>query len=211
MKKATELPEHWTVEEGHVIIPAFESGGVQYWHFADHFNMYAMRAMAAIDIYEQFQMRCTREFLMAWGTAFENVLNGTQIKTSDLFDLWSKLKERLNFALPPEEMIWKLASVLYFDRNESPYTYDPVYCDMKIKRWKEAGDIESFFFASPLKDLIPLPDSSEIDLKSYLRIVDKLDGLTFSKVSMLISSDQQKADFYQAYISQRNMQPMSSD
>jgi hypothetical protein len=61
-------PKPWPhpVEEGHVIVPAFESGGVQYYQLHDLFNSFAGRALDAEDVYNRWSRRCSDEFLRGW-------------------------------------------------------------------------------------------------------------------------------------------------
>jgi hypothetical protein len=84
------------------------------------------------------------------------------------------LKERRQFIIPTSEIIYKFASVAFFDKNESPYSYDPDYNKEKIKRWKEAGDISDFFIVTQLKDMLPLPELSSQDLEICLTMIDKI-------------------------------------
>jgi hypothetical protein len=178
-KLATRLgrPTVWQIEEGHVIEPAFISGGVQYYRLKDYFNTFSLRGLMALQVYEEWNMRMTREQLLEFITKFDKIMsNPKTINIGDMARLVGGLKERVEFVMPTTEIVYKFASVAFFDRNESPYSYDPEYCKAKIQRWKEAGDISDFFIVTRLRDMIPLPELSEADLKTCLTVVDQVAG-----------------------------------
>ena len=107
MEQATSSqPKPWPhpVEEGHVIVPAFESGGVQYYQLHDLFNSFAGRALDAEDVYNRWSRRCSDEFLRGWLTALENEVNSPTIKILEIGKLVQALKERLDFALATSEL-----------------------------------------------------------------------------------------------------------
>jgi hypothetical protein len=114
---------------------------------------------------------------------FDEIVNDPkQIKVSELWKIVSMLKERLDFVVPTTDLIYKFASVAFFDKNESPYSYDPEYAKEKIKRWKEAGDVNDFFIVMQLKDIVPLPTLSEQDLAICLSVIDKVAGHQLMKL-----------------------------
>lgn len=178
-------PKTWKLEKGHVIEPAFVSDGVQYYMMKDTFNSYSGRALDALDVYEQWNMRCTREFLKEWIDVFDAILSKPHIKIEDLVKLKIALAERMNYAIPTRELIYKFAAVAFFDENENPYTYDHAYGQAKIERWKKAMDIEAFFLTVPIGTLIPLPDLSAIDLTDYLKVLDMVEGKESQMLSEL--------------------------
>jgi hypothetical protein len=196
--------DHWTVDEGHVIIPAFESGGIQYYMMRDLFNSFAGRALDAMSIYEKWSMRTSPEFMGAWLNALENTINANPIKITEVAEMINIMRERINFAIPTESIIWELASVAFFDKNESPYRYDPEYAKDKIKRWKDDGDLPSFFFKCPLRDIVSLPDLSEEGFRNYLKVTEAVDGKQLEKVLSRLSSNQLNQDFLSVLESERS-------
>ena len=186
-------PDHWVVDEGHVIIPAFESNGVQYYMMKDIFNSFSGRALDAMAIYEKWSLRTSPEWMKTWLDALENTINANPIKITDIAEMINVMRERINFALPTEGLIWELASVAFFDRNESPYRYDPEYAKDKIARWKEDTTLPDFFFATPLRDMVSLPDLSQAGFENYLKTIEAVDGKQLDKVLSKLSSQQLKA------------------
>lgn len=158
-----------------MIEPAFISGGVQYYRLKDYFNTFSLRGLMALQVYEEWNMRMTRDQLLEFINKFEKIINNPkQINMGEIARMVGNMKERLELVMPTSEIVYKFASVAFFDKNESPYAYDPEYCKAKITRWKEAADISDFFIVMRLRDMIPLPELSEEDLQLCLSIVDQL-------------------------------------
>ena len=193
------------VEEGHVIKKAFKGeDGTQYYYIKDVFNTFASRALDALAIYEQWAMRCTSEYLRDHAKAVEIAANTG--KLTDVARLNGNLIERLNFAIPTQELIYQFAAVVYFDENESPYRYDPEYGKEKIAKWKKDLSIEDFFFKIPIKELIPFPKLSKQDLAIYSKIVEKINTTHLKQISDIISGVRQNKGSLQASFSPENLQ-----
>lgn len=153
-----------------VATEAFKHGGKVYYQFADHFKMPAGRAVCALAIYEELRMRCTADYLRLHIEATDKILNAPagKIKLTALAQINANLKERLNLAPFPDH-IYKLASVVFFDENESPYSYDFEYNQKKIAEWKKDGDLLYFFLSMPFSDLMALGSLSKERAESYFR------------------------------------------
>lgn len=186
-------PLPWVVDEGHVIVPAFVSEGVQYYMMKDIFNSFAGRALDAMAIYEKWSLRSSPDFMRGWLSALENTINSNPIKITEVAEMLKIMRERLDFALPTEGLIWELAAVAFFDRNESPYRYDPEYAKDKIARWKKDMGLPDFFFRCPLRDIVSLPDLSEEGFKAYLTATAAVDQKHIETVLSRLSSQQQRA------------------
>lgn len=205
--QTSNQPKPWPnpVEEGHVIVPAFQdSEGVQYYMLKDLFNSFAGRALDADEVYNRWQRRCSDEFMRGWLTALENEVNSPTIKILEIAKLIQAMKERLDFALPSSSLIWELAAVAFFDTNESPYKYDPAYGREKIERWKKTETLPSFFFQSPLRDLVSLPDMSEEGLATYLKAVEAVNVSHINLVLSKLSSVNLRQDFARALESEKS-------
>lgn len=180
------------VEEGVVIKEAFIKDGIKHYQVFDIFNSFTMRAMDALSIYEQWQMRCSREFLIDHTKAIDAILrDAKKIDIIKIAELNTILKERLEWALPTEEIIWEFMAVAYFDESESPYKYDNKYGKEKIARWKKNNTIADFFLSVPFRDLIACPDFSKQDLETLLPMIQKIDAKHLQKVTSILSSNRQ--------------------
>lgn len=183
----------WQIEEGHVIEPAFISSGVQYYRLKDYFNTFSMRGLMALQVYEEWNMRMQKEHLIQFIEAFDKVINDPkQIKIGELVKMVNMLKDRIEWITPTSDIIYKFASVAFFDRNESPYSYDPEYCKEKIDRWKEAADVSDFFIVMQLKDILPLPNLSEEDLQICLQVLTQANELEKENLQRIILQSKMK-------------------
>lgn len=199
----------WKLEDGHRVDKAFVSGGVQYYYIKDVFNTFSHRALSALDVYERWNMKCNREYLKLFTTTIDKLLSDPKtINVGEIYLANKNLKERLEWALPTEDVIWEFASVAYFDDSESPYKYDPDYAKVKIARWKQENDIAAFFFSMPIKDLIPSPDISQEDLTTYFQIVGTLDVNHLKQLTSALSSKQQSRGTNTAKNSPSTLQQM---
>ena len=174
--------------EKHVLIESFELRGTKYYQFSDTFNMPTQRAMAALTIYTEFDMRLTREYLELHLRAVDKLLNpeNKRIDIVALGIIHNNLRERLNL-LPFPDYVYKLASVLYIDETEDPYSYDYEYNEKKIKKWKAAGGTLDFFCRMPLKSLMPFirPQAESVD--TYFDLAEDVNKLHQNILREIIS------------------------
>ena len=117
----------WDVKNKHQIVKAFKLDGVQYYQFKDINNTMSGRAFAALDFYNELDMKCNRDYLLQHTEAVDALLSDPKkINVGELYNLNKQIKERLEFILVPD-IVYKLASVVYFDESEAPYDYDYQY------------------------------------------------------------------------------------
>lgn len=146
------------------IIPVFESGGRQYYKFADDLKIPALRAFAAKDVYQELEYKTTKTHMIAHFEAVEQLLS--EGKLAQVIILNAEIRSRLDY-ITHIDLLYKLASVMYFDQSENPYSYDQPYNFTKIANWKKDNDIESFFLKIPFIDLMPHNILSVNDLPVY--------------------------------------------
>ncbi len=127
-------------------------------------------------------MKCDRTFLLAHNEAIENACNNG--KLTEVVRLNLDLKHRLSFVSDPD-LLLKLASVVYFDENESPTTYDFKYNEKKIDEWKK-DKLSDFFQVLPLQNLIPSLDFSKIDLKTFTQMNHEVRQLTVHQIDSIL-------------------------
>jgi len=179
----------------HPIIFAFESGGKKYYQFEDIMNLCHARAFRAMEIYEEVQMRCTREMLKLHCDAVHNILTAEKIDVFKMHELNERLKERLDFVISGDT-IWKLASVVFFDEAENPYDYDYKYGIKKIQEWKKEQDVSAFFFNTPINKLIPSLTLSESDLRTYIQVGEKVTREQLNQIYQFTSKNKVNNDLY---------------
>lgn len=202
-KKELEYIERHTMDN-YKIVKAFEFDGKQYFQFEDIFALAYGRGISTSEFYSEFNMRCSREFLQLHCTAISNAINNKQgIQVSEIVKLTNQLKERLDLIFDVE-LLYKLASVVYFDENESPYTYDFKYNLQKIAKWKEMK-LADFFLLVPINELIPLMNLSDEDLNIYTEVSRKINKTHLESISTMLLEKDKKSDTYKTIASQLNM------
>lgn len=170
------------------IVEAFRLGGTVYYMFDNQLDAPAGRQMAALAVYNEMEMRCDRDYLVQHCKAMRRILSDPKkIDIQNIVRLNLFLEERLELMVLPE-FIYKLASIVFFDETESPYSYDFEYCARKIKKWKEAGGTLDFFMKTPLKELIPSLNTQGVDLKMSFQIASQIDE-THRRTLTSISSE----------------------
>lgn len=149
------------------LLEAFKWRGITYYQIENAFEMKTGRAICAITYYEEFQMRADREYLEKHCRAIDLLMsNPKEIKIGYIAMLHENLKNRVQFAPFPDH-IYKLASVMFFDKTEKPFAYDFKYNQEKIKRWKEDPELLSFLVQLPLKELMPFGEHAKVSLETY--------------------------------------------
>jgi len=132
------------------------------------------RQFAALTIYAEMECRMDREFMVAFSDGLDKILDDPKkIKITAIAQMNIFLKERLSLMVP-NEFIYKLASVVFFTKNESPYLYDFEFNKRKIQRWKEDGATLDFFLKTPLVELIPSLKSQGGVSQTYSGMTDQI-------------------------------------
>lgn len=161
--------------EDAVIREAFTYKGTTYYMFNDPVDVSTGRGLYSMTVYEEMLMRADREYLELHVAAVEKILkNPAQTDIPAIVRLNDNLKQRLAFKIALPEHVYKLASIIFFDENESPYKYDSKYNEKKIKAWSDDPDMYAFFLRTPLKTLIPFLELPKTDTQLYLQAVEKI-------------------------------------
>jgi hypothetical protein len=155
MKKIRKTFPHRT----RVIEHAFSIAGTDYFRFDDLFNLPYERGMTAFDIYEESRMRCTREYLEKHVEILRGLSTSEKPDVFKINKLNELLEKNIRFDLS-EELLYKIASVVFFDKNENPELYDEEYCRKKIEFWKKHKGVSEYFRQKSLRELIPFLKSA---------------------------------------------------
>lgn len=182
----------FTLKDGHSVQEVI-IGGETYYEFTDSLSAPCYRMFQAMTYYNELQMRCDREYLIAHSQAIIDCINGQSEGAKGFCDLVKigqlalQLRERAEWIFEPET-VYKYASVIIFDENENPYDYDMKYnIDVKIKKWKEL-ETSSFFLSMPIKKLFPLLNLSETDLTEYLKVQGELNKAHYKVILEALSN-----------------------
>lgn len=179
-----ELAEVWRIElnkrkeqtEKYRIEYAFTSGGTKYYQFADITNLPFERGITAMCVYNEVEMRCSREFLLKYTAKMDEVLNANKIDIFKINELNGILKDRLTLTADLD-LAYKLASVVYFDKSENPYKYEPEYAAKKIEKWRKDKSVSDFFTLQPLRELMPYLIASVGNADAFMELNEQLNAL----------------------------------
>lgn len=163
----------------------FSIEGVNYYQFKDISKIKCQRALTVNDFYNELTMRATRDFLIKHTEAVEKLLNSTKIDIYKINTLNNQLKERLEM-IYETEIIYKIASVVYFTNDENPYDYDDILGREKIELFKSKGT--SFFFETLFKNLIGSVDLSDKDLAIYMTVGSQITTEHLKNISTILSN-----------------------
>ncbi len=185
-------PKTYFPDAKHIIMYAFTIGERHYFRFDDPLNTPYDRALKCLVYYKELEMNCDRAFLKAHTEAFDNVLNGTQLTISNIVDLKvlnDHLKQRLELPKEPE-LMYKMASVVFFDQHENPYVYEFKYGENKIRFWKKNTTLTDFFLQKPLVELIPYLQHAGENLEQFSQMTQAASKKHLDKVLPLLSEIQ---------------------
>lgn len=174
-----------------IIQEAFVLNNKKYYQCATATDLAAGRGLNAMIFYEEFRMKCDKEYLELHVRATEKLLAGDKgVVTLNhllaLKQITGNLLERVNLVAMPDH-VFKLASVYFWDESESPYFYDFEYNRKKIEEWKKTPEALSFFLSQPLKEFLPFSKSDAMSAPSYLEIAAQIGQVHQKKLEALLS------------------------
>ncbi len=163
-------PKKYFPNTRHIIEYAFSIGKKHYFKFNDHLNIPYERALSCLVYYREVEMNIDHKFLKQHCDVMNNILTATRIDVFKIKGLNDLLLQRLSLPKDPE-LMYKLASVVFFDQEESPEVYEWEYGRKKIQFWKENASLHDFFLQKPLKELIPYLEFAGENLQTYSQMV----------------------------------------
>lgn len=176
------------LDQKYRVVVAFELDGIKYFMFDNQFEVPADRQMAALAIYEEMNMRCTAEYLKMHTRAMDKIMSDPKkVNLSLILQLNLNLKERLDL-MPLPDFVYKLASVVFFDESESPYSYDYEYAEKKIAKWKTSGGTYDFFSRTALKDLIPSLTIADASTPMYFQVANQIEKIHLRHLTDILSA-----------------------
>lgn len=179
------------LKEGYVVTYKFTSGDIDYFTLADQFNAFYQRALAAMEVIDEWEQRITKDVARTFIQAMKNELDPEdgKIKISKISQYISFMEERLNWPVPTSELFYKMASVAVFDTTEDPVYYDARYNnEVKIPHWKKHG-VDAFFLSTSIGNLMPIPDFAPHLIQAYTKIADKAHEVQMNYLQPALSSD----------------------
>lgn len=181
-------PKSYLLDDKYEIVPAFKWNGETYYMHKDPLNTCAGRGLTSLVFMEELLMRCDIEYLKYYVSAVRAIFSNPKgIDILSLATITNHLDERINLLAAVPDNVYKMASVVFFTKNESPFVYDQKSGMEKVKAWKETPGMYDFFLQTPLKDLIPSLALPEASSKEYLEVVSKINELHINKVQEILS------------------------
>jgi hypothetical protein len=156
----------------HIINYAFSLGSKNYFRFDDHLNIPYERALSCLVYYKEIEMNCDLSYLQAHVQAINNLLLKNPINIFDIKKLNDQLDQRLRLPKDPE-LMYKLASVVFFDQDENPQVYEWAYCAKKIEFWKKNASLTDFFLQKALQELIPYLQFAGKNLETFSQMIEE--------------------------------------
>ena len=173
----------------HIIKPAFTVGGIDYFEFDTTANLPFKRGLKFLSVYNELDMRCDRFYLTKHVEAIEKTLTGGKKVGLDeiikIRQLNSQMKERLQWVYH-EDLVYKLASVVFFDAHENPDDWEWKYAAEKIERWKNAEDVNAFFLHEPIQRLIPFLKDSNLNFHDYSAMGKQIDKVMLDNIYAML-------------------------
>lgn len=174
--KPKEKQPDWLVSPDVQTRYVFTCNGVDYYELTAGYNMYYERYMAAQDRLNEIELRCDKKYLDAFQAQLDDYLNkGNLVGAAELN---RNLRELRSYVFNVN-LLYNLAAVWYFDKNENPFTFDHEYCDKKISDWKKDKEILFFLLRAPIREYLPQLNISKEDLRIYIM------GLSLKELSTL--------------------------
>lgn len=178
------------LENKYKIVEAFQLGGTTYYMFDQTAEVPTGRMLAALAIYQEMEMRVDKEYLELHTKAMEKLLSDPKkINVMYIAQLNLNLKERLEL-MPLPDFVYKLASVIFFDETESPYSYSFDYNKKKIDEWKKSGDTLDFFLTRLSNELIPSLKPAIGSSKMFFQIAEQVAGIHLTGLTKILSENQ---------------------
>lgn len=179
-------PKTYWPNTRHIIEYCFSIGKKHYFKFADMLNVPYERALSCLVYYREVDMNIDRDFLTQHLQAVDGVLKSNPIDIFKIKALNDQLLTRLQ--LPKDvELMYKLASVVYFDQEESPEVYEWEHGKKKIAFWKENASLKDFFLSKPLKELIPYIEFAGENLETFSQMIRDVNKAHSANLSAILS------------------------
>lgn len=141
----------------------FSIDGSDFYEFNNLLDMPHKRYNLCTRFATEFNMRISADELVELIEASMKQLDKGNVTRSIIIQ--NTILERTQMLISIE-CSWRLASCVYFFKDESLDDYDFDIGDMKIKMFKKVG-LESFFLKEPYNKFLPQIDLSSIDLAAH--------------------------------------------
>lgn len=194
IKAAINGVPKWGKDTDYPVAFAFHWAGKDYFYFVDPHNIPYQRGLVAMSFMEEVNMRITRDFLAYWVSAMKLEMNrGASIRMLEVARMMQMIEDRMNWVVEPETL-YKIASVMFFTKEESILMYDVVYNRDKIKEWKQSNTKFDFFLQVPFQELFPFLTQSHESIIAYFKSGQAKMIEDFVILRQVLSQDKSQSD-----------------
>lgn len=188
-KMFQKKPKVLLLDNTYRLVPAFKWKGQTYYMHEDPMNVSTGRGLTAMMFMEELLMRCSIDYLKFHTEACDKIFSDPKrINITELIRLNNNLKERINLLLALPEHVFKMASIVYFTKDESAFRYDQKFnIEKKIKPWSKEEGMYDFFCQGHLKTLMPFLELPEVNSKKYLEVVSKIQAIHMGDLQKVLS------------------------
>lgn len=168
----------------------FQIDGKQYWKYKDISKVKNQRILVINDFYNELAMGTTRDMLLKHTEAIDKILTSSTIDIYQMKKLNMQLQERLDM-IHPTDIIYKIASVIYFTNDENHLDYDDLLGREKVALFKaqdKGNNKMSFFFGTLYKNIIGSTDISDKDLLTYMTVGSQINQEYMKNISTILSN-----------------------
>ncbi len=167
----------------------FQIDGKGYYKYQDISKVKNQRILTVNDFYNELAMRATRDHMLKYCEAVKTILTSNKIDLGQLFKLNQQLEERLDM-IYETDIIYKIASVIFFTKDENVNDYDDLLGREKIRLFKRQDKEDkkmSFFFGKLFKNIIGSTDISDKDLLVYMTVGSQITTEHLKTISTISS------------------------
>ncbi len=165
---------------------AFIVEGRTFYQFEDPFNVPYERGLKTATFACEAEMKITNEYLELESKAIDKILGAQKIDIFKIKALNDIRKERMQWYCDTDIM-YKLASVVFFEKSDNPTTYDFIKGNENIEFWKKHKTVTGFFYQVPLLVLFPYLKELKVNLETYSQITKALNEKHLALVTSILS------------------------
>lgn len=181
-------PKVMLLDNTYRIVEAFEWKGTTYYMHEDPLNTATGRGLTSMLFMEELLMRCSLDYLRQHTDACEEIFTDPErIDLPKLIRLNTNLKERIGLLGALPEHVFKLASIVYFTKEESPFRYDQAFNRKKIEAWEKEPGMYDFFCQGHLGRLMPFLQLEGLSSEKFLQVAGCMNEMHLKDLRAVLS------------------------
>lgn len=144
--------------------------GVELYTFKNLEDMNVKRWQRLNEFLREVELRMTKKELNEYLEMVEIICNQPEVKIVEIIKLTQAIRAATDLFLETETM-YRLASIVYFTKDEDLTDYDFDWGEEKIRMFK-TEPIGDFFLSNPMKKLLPQSDISASALRTFSKLTE---------------------------------------